>query len=554
MLSELYIENVAVIKELNIEFQEGLNVFTGETGAGKSILIDAVNAILGARTSKGIIRHGMERAQIYAVFSGVSKEVWDLVKEYGIEKEDNLILFRQIFTDGRNVCKINGKPATVAMLRDVGSTLIHIHGQHDNQFLLNEENHLSFIDQFGGTKKLLEDYQNSFHKLLKAKRQLNQLLDLDFDKEKRLELLAYEIDEIETANISDNEEDYLKGQRAAYQNSEKVLQALSDVVNLLSGENALETNTLSMLSYGMSQLEGISHVSDKLQSLSEQITNTYYAVDELNSSLVSQIEEYQLEIDIDELEERLKLISQIKQKYGETKEEIERFLEEAKEESQLLQNQELEISDLEDKADALLDEVEQKGSALTKKRKQAAEVFCKQLKEQLKFLNMQSVTVQAQFTDTKFTSHGKDNMVLLFSTNPGQPAKSISKVASGGELSRIMLAIKTISAKKDRVGSLIFDEIDTGVSGDGSIKIGLKLKEVSQNTQVICVTHSPSIASFADRHFFIDKEIRQNQTFTKVKQLLEEERAGELARIISGNAVSEQTIQTAKELLKNAQK
>lgn len=553
MLTQLYIENVAVIEKVDIQFQNGLNVFTGETGAGKSILIDAVNAILGTRTSKSIIRHGMEKAEIYAVFSHVPKHIWDLVKEFDIDKDDNLILFRQIYTDGRNVCKINGKPATVQMLRSVGSQLIHIHGQHDNQFLLDENNHLGFIDSFGNIEDDLITYKDSFSKLMKTKKELDKLLDLDFDKEKRLELLEYQIDEIEKANLEEGEEENLKKQRLQYQNSETVLKALADTLALLNGEE-LELNGISVLSAATSNLQAVSEVSPELQKLSEQANNIYYSLEELTQTVRGQVDEYTTELDIDQIEERLKFISDMKNKYGSSIEEIENYLAEAKREVSLLQNQEVEVAQLEAKAEEYLQEVETKGEYLTQKRKQTAEEFCKQVKAQLTFLNMPNVTVEPQFETTKFTSHGKDSAVLLFSTNPGQPPKSISKVASGGELSRIMLAIKTISAQKDNISTLIFDEIDTGVSGSGSVKIGLKLKEVAQHTQVICVTHSPSIAAYANTHFFIDKEVKNNQTYSSVTRLSFEERAGELARIIAGDSKSEQTLQTAKELLLNAQK
>ena len=553
MISQLYIKNVAVIEEISIEFTGGFNVFTGETGAGKSILIDAIHAILGFRTSKGIIRYGEDRAIISAVFTDLNDSTKKLLSSLGYDPLEEVLIQRTIFSDGRNTCKIDNKPCTVSTLKIVGENLIDIHGQHDNGYLLDENKHQSIIDNYGNLEKDKEHYKIRFKELVKTKKELDKLLENDNDKEKQIEILKYQIDEITNADFKDGEkQEYLK-LREQHNSSEKILRELSDSAEILNGEN-FELNIMLQMSKVCRSLENLMNVSDEFLKLFEQVNSVYYGVQEISEKVNSHLIENQINIDIDEVEDRLTVIQNIEMKYGDTLELVEKLLLSYQDKLEALENEDSIIDELENQGRELLEEIVGLSENLSDKRKKFSDAFLVQIKKELQFLNMPSVELSCQFDKTKLSSNGTDRIVIQISTNKGEPPKSISKVASGGELSRIMLAMKSIIAEKEEIQTLIFDEIDSGVSGSASEKIGIKLKETSRYNQVICVTHSPQIAAFADNHLYIKKEIDNDRTSTKVDVLDMDERKQELARIISGDNITKTAIDNAGEMLLLAQK
>lgn len=549
MLKTLDIENIAVIERTSVDFTDGLNVLTGETGAGKSIVIDSINAILGERTSKELVRHGAKNAYVSALFTDISENVKEKLIDMGFdcEEDNSLLLARKISALGKSNCKINGKNATVSMLKELGDVLINIHGQHDSQALLNPDFQYKYIDMLFENKSVLDDYKASFRELISVRRQLKALTESEFDKEKELELLDYQIKELEDADIQIGEKDKLNKRKALILKSEGISNALNGVLSALNGDDetagicsAVDNsfNLLTVFDETKEISEIFTDISDSLEQIKDRIEALFTEIDYDPSEL-------------EQIEERLDLLYRFSLKYGTTEEEMIKFLDDAKDKRNKIIYSDKELERLNSEYDRLLEKTVLLADKLSDCRKITAKKFENSVKNELEFLDMPKLQFVVQFDKGNLTSNGYDKIEFLISTNPGEPPKPLSKIASGGELSRIMLAIKNIISRHDTVATLIFDEIDTGVSGRASQKIGLKLKSVSQNTQVICVTHSAQIASNAKSHFLIIKSFDNDRTYTNVTPLDFEGRKRELARIMGGLEITDTLLKSAEELLKN---
>lgn len=549
MLKTLEIENIAVIEKASVDFSKGLNVLTGETGAGKSIVIDSINAILGERTSKELVRHGADSAFVSAYFEDVSESVKQKIIDMGFDCEDDnsLLLSRKISVNGKSSCKINGKSATVSMLKELGSTLINIHGQHDSQALLNPDLQYKYIDMLFDDKNYLADYKKSFKELITVRRKLKALTTSETDKEKELELLDYQIKELEDADIKVGERDTLVKRKNLILKSEAISTALNNVLIAINGddENAgIQSiisdcfNSLSGFDESKDIAENFENINDNLEEAKDKIENLFAQID-FNPT------------ELEQIEERLDLLYKFSNKYGSSEQEMLDYLEKAKEKRNLIVYSDEELEKLSEQYDSLLEKTVLLADKLSEYRKKISKDFEKKVKSELEFLDMPNLEFVVEFNKGNLTSNGYDKIEFLISTNVGEPPKPLTKIASGGELSRIMLAIKNILSYHDTIDTLIFDEIDTGVSGRASQKIGLKLKAVSKNTQVICVTHSAQIASNADEHFLIKKSVSDNRTYTEVTSLDFDGRKNELARIMGGIEITDTLLKSAEEMLKN---
>ncbi len=555
MLKTLDIENIAVIEKAQIEFSAGFNVLTGETGAGKSIVVDSINAILGERTTRELVRNGADFAFVSALFTDINKTVKDKLSELGyIPEEDNsLLLTRRISSDGKSACKINGRPATVSVLREVGDTLVNIHGQHDSQSLLNPDCHYKFIDMLSGGSELIENYKSAFSEFIHIRRRLKQLTAQAEKNDNSTELLDFQINELENADIKAGETEKLTARKKILDNADGALEAYNAVLSTLSGDDENAGVKLSLASVA-NEIEKYSDVSDdtaKAYSLLQNIDDELETVKSLVENAAQS-----LDYDPDEkekIEERLDQLYRLGKKYGGTEEAMLENLEKFKAQRAAINTDEEELEKLTEEYDSSFDKVQKLAGELSDLRKQTALKFENDVKAQLEFLDMPKISFKVNFEKGILSSAGIDKIEFLISTNPGEPPKPLAKIASGGELSRIMLAIKNILAYNDTVDTLIFDEIDTGVSGRASVKIGMKLKSVSKNTQVITVTHSAQIAAFADTHFLIQKDYENERTYTKVTALDFENRKYELARIMGGLQITDALLEGAEEMLKNAE-
>lgn len=555
MLKTLDIENIAVIEKAQIEFSAGFNVLTGETGAGKSIVVDSINAILGERTSRELVRNGADFAFVSALFTDINKTVKDKLSELGyIPEEDNsLLLTRRISSDGKSACKINGRPATVSVLREVGDTLVNIHGQHDSQSLLNPDCHYKFIDMLSGGSELIENYKSAFSEFIHIRRRLKQLTAQAEKNDNSTELLDFQINELENADIKAGETEKLTARKKILDNADGALEAYNAVLSTLSGDDENAGVKLSLAGVA-NEIEKYSDVSDdtaKAYSLLQNIDDELETVKSLVENAAQS-----LDYDPDEkekIEERLDQLYRLGKKYGGTEEAMLENLEKFKAQRAAINTDEEELEKLTEEYDSSFDKVQKLAAELSDLRKQTALKFENDVKAQLEFLDMPKISFKVNFEKGILSSAGIDKIEFLISTNPGEPPKPLAKIASGGELSRIMLAIKNILAYNDTVDTLIFDEIDTGVSGRASVKIGMKLKSVSKNTQVITVTHSAQIAAFADTHFLIQKDYENERTYTKVTALDFENRKYELARIMGGLQITDALLEGAEEMLKNAE-
>jgi DNA repair protein RecN (Recombination protein N) len=546
MLRTLDIENIAVIEKASVEFSNGLNVLTGETGAGKSIVVDSINAILGERTSKELVRNGCDSANITAYFEDIPSNVSKKIADMGYEVDDDtLLLSRKISASGKSVCKINGKSATVSMLKDIGTLLVNIHGQHDSQALLNPDCQYQYIDMLFKDNSILTEYKTSFKELLSVRRRLKALTSNEIDKDRELELLNYQINELEDADIKIGEKDELTKRKNLISKSEAIANALNLAILSLDGDddnNGVQStinscfNSLIAFDEAKQISEIFNDINDKIELAKDKINAL---LDELNFD----------PNELEQIEERLDLLYKFSNKYGSTEEEMIEFLENAKAKKNSIVYSDEELEKLNSQYDEIFDRTVSLAQKLSDYRKEIASEFEKQVKAELEFLDMPKLQFVVSFDKGNLSSTGFDKIEFLISTNVGEPPKPLSKIASGGELSRIMLAIKNILSYNDTIGTLIFDEIDTGVSGRASQKIGLKLKSVSQNTQVICVTHSAQIASNANEHFLIQKDVVGERTYTKVTPLDFEARKRELARIMGGLEITDTLLKSAEELL-----
>ncbi len=552
MLKSLSIENIAVIEKADIDFSEGLNVLTGETGAGKSIVVDSINAILGERTSRELVRHGADYANVTALFQDVNRSVTSAAEKMGITCENNeIFISRRISAAGKSFCKINGCACTAAMLREIGENLINIHGQHDSQALLNPDFHYLFLDMLADDKRLYEEYRAAFKRLVSVRKRL-KLLTQDADtKDKRLEILNYQIEELTKADIKPNEWQELKNKQELAQNSQALAQALNESLYAINGDEELGGIASSLASVRQS-LSSFDNIDGDLAEINSKINTVIDYTDEVKSLIEDKLDGINFsEEELNSIEERLDLLYNFSKKYGETEEDMLNYLQDAVNQRDAINMSDDEIECLNEEYDKAYDSVISAANALSDYRKGIAKAFEERVKAELNYLDMPNVQFVVQFSQGNLSINGYDKIEFLISSNPGEPPKPLAKIASGGELSRIMLAIKNIIADKDSVQTLIFDEIDTGVSGRASRKIGLKLKSVSKHTQVICVTHSAQIAACADCHLEIKKSVENGRTYTTVNELDFEQRKYELARIMGGLEITNSLLESAEELLKN---
>lgn len=552
MLKSLSIENIAVIEKADIDFSEGLNVLTGETGAGKSIVVDSINAILGERTSRELVRHGAGYANVTALFQDVNESVISAAEKMGISCENNeIFISRRISAAGKSFCKINGCACTAAMLREIGENLINIHGQHDSQALLNPDFHYLFLDMLAADKSLYEEYRAAFKRLISVRKRL-KLLTQDADtKDKRLEILNYQIEELTKADIKPNEWQELKNKQELAQNSQALAQALNESLYAINGDEEFGGIASSLASVRRTLLS-FDNIDSDLAEINSKINSVIDYTDGVKSLIEDKLEGINFsEEELNAIEERLNLLYNFSKKYGETEDDMLNYLQDAVNQRDAINMSDDEIEYLNAEYDNAYDSVISAANTLSDYRKGIAKAFEERVKAELNYLDMPNVQFVVEFTQGNLSVNGYDKIEFLISSNPGEPPKPLAKIASGGELSRIMLAIKNIIADKDSVQTLIFDEIDTGVSGRASRKIGLKLKSVSKHTQVICVTHSAQIAACADCHLEIKKSVENGRTYTTVNQLDFEQRKYELARIMGGLEITDSLLESAEELLKN---
>lgn len=553
MLKTLCIENIAVIEKADIEFSKGFNVLTGETGAGKSIVVDSINAILGERTSKELVRAGSENAFVTAYFEDINSEVKQKLNEFDLPCEDDgtLMLSRKISAQGKSTCRINGSVCTVSMLKEVGNLLVNIHGQHDSQTLLNADYHYKFVDMYGSLDGVLDEYKQSFKQLLSVRKQLKALtLDAD-ERDRQIELLDYQIKELTDAEIKVGEWDELKKRKNLILNSQNLLQSLNSALAAFNGSDDY-SGISTLLSTAVKELGTVSDVDSDIKAVYDKAETLNDSVEVVKDALLDKINSIEFEPEeLDRIEERLNLYYTFSNKYGETEQDMLYYLDEAVKKRAAFENSEEELEKLNVRYDEIFNQTVALAQKLTDLRKSTAEKLGNEICKQLEFLDMPKIKFTTSFEKGNLSANGWDKIEFLIATNVGETAKPLAKIASGGELSRIMLAIKSIIAQKDSIDTLIFDEIDTGVSGKASRKIGLKLKELGAFTQVICVTHSAQIASVADSHFLIEKNVENDRTYTNVTVLDYEGRKNELARIMGGINATESLLKSAEELLNN---
>lgn len=554
MLFELYIENVAVVERAEISFDSGLTVLTGETGAGKSVIINSLNAVLGQKVNKDVIRHGCDKAYISARFSGISARQWARLADFDIEQDDGeVIISREITASGRSTAKINGRPVGLSVLQEIGLGLVNIHGQHDNQQLLDEASHLGILDRLGEYDELLFSYRDLFGRLAAQKKQLDEITKNAADREQRIDFLEYQIKEIEAAKIIPGELERLADERKLLMHAEKISAAAAAVRARFSGDG---------FDSGIEELLGLS-IKD-LRALSGSVKEAGAVCEKLDEALVTASEavaelgelEDRAQFDparLEEIEERLAAYDRLRRKYGDSEEDILAQLAKMSAEHATLVGQGDDGERLAAELEVLIEEAAELAERLSRLRRDTAEKFTAQVRDELEFLEMPGVRLVASFEKTALSRRGMDKLVFLISSNPGEPPKSISKIASGGELSRIMLAIKSVLAKTDEVESLVFDEIDAGVSGRTAAKIGLKLSRVAADRQVICVTHLAQIAAYGRRHLLIQKAQDGGRTATAILPLDDEGRISELARILGGQGENKMARENACELLSEAQ-
>lgn len=550
MLKELYIENLAVIEKASIEFTDKLNVFTGETGAGKSILINGINAILGQRVTKDIVRTGTEKAIISAEFTNLDKNTLDKLDELGIScEEDSLFLSREIRSDGGSVARVNSRSVNVAVLRELGETLVNIHGQHDNQILMSPEKHIHILDSFADAGEYIADYQKSFRELQALARKINKIKIDAGQRTFRINQLSEIIDEIEKLNIKENEDEEIAQELAVSKNAVVISEAIFTTVSMLNGDDDT-SGAVDLAKQAEKTLGDYTDIYDKLEPLYSRLVSAGIELSDIAGELSVLMDK--LDVDpkrYDFLNQRNDDLRRIKKKYGPDLKDVMETLEKSRAELELLSGSEESLSELNKQQSELLTVVSRKAKILSDYRRKAGERFISRVTEELEFLNMPKVKLAVQQNSGKLTVNGMDNIEFLISANIGEEPKPIAKIASGGELSRIMLALKNVIADKDSIGTLIFDEIDTGVSGKAAQKIGMKLKQIAAIRQVLCVTHLSQIAVMADNHLLIEKNIVGERTSTSVKALDFDERKYEIARIMGGDNVSELMLENAKQLI-----
>ncbi len=552
MLSNLVIENIAVIERAEIDFDFGLGVFTGETGAGKSIIIDSIYAVLGQRTSRDLIRSGSNSAFVSALFTGVSKKVKSQLEDLGIECEnDEVLIQRKLTADGKNVCRVNGQVATLSMIKELAPLLVNIYGQHDEQALLNVAAHRGFVDSFGMLDSSIERYRNSYKKLKALRKQIKALNMDEESRERRIELLKYQIDELEKADIKIGERDALMEKSRVYANAGKMLSKLNSAYRAIKGDNSASV----LLSEAVHDVGAITLQTEEIQKVNSELNDLYYRLENCSDEIRNIISTLDFNDQyVHNIESRLELLSKLSAKYGQTEQDMLDYLDNARKELEGIENSYQRAQELSAEYETLRAETEKLAHQLSADREGAGKLMCRKIKDELQFLDMPNVDFYVSNTTGNFTPDGIDNIEFLISTNIGETPKPLSKIASGGELSRIMLAIKNVLVAHDSVDTLIFDEVDAGVSGRAAQKIGLKLQELAGHRQVLCVTHLSQIAAFADFHLLIEKSVREQRTYTTVKPLDFEGRKREIARIMGGMNITELMLKNAEEILRSSNK
>ena len=548
MLQTLYIENIAVIEKSAIDFSRGLNVLTGETGAGKSIIIDAINAIMGQRTSRDIIRTGASSAFVSAQFDKVNAAVRRKLEEFGFDSdEDELLLQRTLSASGKSTCKINGRPATAAMLREIAAGLINIHGQHESYELFSPETHIDYIDRYGRLIPALEDYKEKYKRYLILQKKLNEANSDESSRLSEIDLLSFQSKELFDADIQIGEEEALDSERSALMNFEKLSSLLNRAHMLLSGEDNSGCELVDMAANAM---QNAANYSADYEEISNTLTDVYYNLRDCAELVSDALDNLESDPErLEEIEERLDLINRLTRKYNCTADELPALAEQMQSRLEELLNYDRNRDELIAACKAAREEAEQSALALSNNRRKTAAEFAEKVKAEMSFLNMPNVELVPYFEESALSPKGMDKMELLISANPGETPRPVAKIASGGELSRMMLAIKTVLAGTDTVDTLIFDEVDTGISGSAAEKVGLKLREVSSECQVLCVTHQAQIAALADHHYLIKKQVEQGRTFTEVQPLDHDGRVNELARIIGGVNITDAARSHAEDML-----
>ena len=549
MLSSLQIENVAVIQKAEVHFQPGLNVLTGETGAGKSILIDSINAILGNRTSRDLVRTGAAKAVIRAAFEQVPEKVQNRLENAGYERADALMLSREITAEGKSTCRINGMPATAAVLRDLCGGLININGQHDSVGLLNPAHHLGILDDYAQNGAEFQEYYTLYRKLVQIKRELDAMITDEAEKQRRIDLLSYQVQEIDAAGLTAGEEQTLENRRKILANASTIRDRIAQCYALLSGGDEA-SGAVDLMGEASNALDEAAQLDDALSETAGQLTDLYYTAKDAAADLIRRLDAYDTnDAELDEIEQRLDLLYKLKRKYGNTVEDVIAFGQKAREELERIQTSQERQGQLQTEKRRLYTLAREKAEILTQTRLHAFEALNKRISGTLDFLNMPGVRMTLQHTRGPLASHGQDSVEFYISTNPGEAPKPLAKIASGGELSRITLAIKNAMADKDAVPTVIYDEIDSGVSGKAASRIGEVLRQSAQGHQILCITHTAQIAALADCHLLIQKNIANDRTYTEIHPLDTEGRVEALARLISGDHVTELSLANAREML-----
>lgn len=549
MLSSLQIENVAVIQKAEVHFEPGLNVLTGETGAGKSILIDSINAILGNRTSKDLVRTGAAKAVIRAAFEQVPPAVLDKLEQSGYERSEALLLSREITAEGKSSCRINGMPATAAVLRELCGGLININGQHDSVGLLNPAHHLGILDDYAQNRTVFQEYYALYRELVRVKRELDALITDEAEKQRKIDLLQYQVQEIEDAGLTAGEEQALENRRKVLSNASAIRDRLAQSYALLSGSDDA-AGAVDLLGEASNAVDAAAQLDPALTAAAGQLLDLYYNAKDVAADLIGRLDTYDTnDAELDEVEQRLDLLYRLKRKYGSTVEDVIAFGQKAREELDNIQHSQQRHDALQAEKLRLYTKAREKAEVLTQTRLKAFEELNTRISGTLEFLNMPGVRMTLRHTRGPLASHGQDSVEFYISTNPGEAPKPLAKIASGGELSRITLAIKNAMADKDAVPTVIYDEIDSGVSGKAAGRIGEVLRQSAQGHQILCITHTAQIAALADCHLLIQKNVSNERTYTEIHPLDENGRVEALARLISGDHVTELSRANAREML-----
>ncbi|MBS6621062.1 MAG: DNA repair protein RecN [Faecalibacterium prausnitzii] len=555
MLSSLQIENVAVIQKANVHFEKGLNVLTGETGAGKSILIDSINAILGNRTSKDLVRTGAAKAVIRAAFEDVPPAVLDSLEKAGYERSEALLLSREITAEGKSTCRINGMPATAAVLRELCGGLININGQHDSVGLLNPARHEGILDAYAQNSAEYQAYYAIYRELVSVKKALDAMITDESEKQRRIDLLSYQVQEIDDAGLTAGEEQMLESRRKVLANASTIRDRIAQCYALLSGGDEAP-GAVDLLGEASNAVDAAAQLDGELSAGAGQLLDLYYTAKDVAADLIGRLDAYDTnDAELDEIEQRIDLIYKLRRKYGDTVEDILAFGERARKELEMIQSSQERVEHLQKEQRRLYTLAREKAEALTQTRLKAFDELNKRISGTLDFLNMPGVRMTLRHSRGPLASHGQDSIEFYISTNPGEAPKPLAKIASGGELSRITLAIKNAMADKDAVPTVIYDEIDSGVSGKAASRIGEVLRQSAEGHQILCITHTAQIAALADCHLLIQKNITNERTYTEIHPLDENGRVEALARLISGDHVTELSLANAREMLgRNAEK